>query len=68
MATTTCPKCGRQVEDNIHVPLSQANALSIRRCICGQELVYKPAGFDAREAERHEREAKQRNEEHKKIM
>ncbi|MDL2316894.1 hypothetical protein LJC59_07440 [Desulfovibrio sp. OttesenSCG-928-A18] len=55
MAPTTCPKCGRQVAANIHVPLSQSSGLSIRRCTCGQELVYKSAGFDAREAERQER-------------
>lgn len=38
-----CPKCGAEIQDKIHVPLSYANThkQSVVQCTCGYRIVYQ---------------------------
>ena len=60
----SCPKCGRQVNDKIHVPLSEIGpGLRSTRCTCGQEILYKHAQYDEWEQKRQEEQRKRSDEE-----
>jgi hypothetical protein len=56
-----CPRCGKSVESEIHVPLSQAGDGKIeQRCSCGEYFTYKTASYDANLARSQQEDLKRR--------